>query len=188
MSELVEAIPQKNGQLKLSGTYAQAWSVAEYVRNGYQDFAGFKPNLLKDEVLLMPSVPSKWNSYSSEFAFGQGARFTVDFKRDKTLMNFTISYKGYAKPLTVNLTPLMGTSRVLIQLKLKAGQTAKVEFDSATGKAKLNGKEVKTSVYLPSYDKIIGDLKFVKPDMSDTAPSLKQKDYLQKIIESKQYK
>ena len=40
MSELLDALPDVNGKIHTSGTFAQAWSVAEFTRNGYQDFLG----------------------------------------------------------------------------------------------------------------------------------------------------
>jgi glycogen debranching enzyme len=187
MSELVEAIP-KNGKIKLSGTYAQAWSVAEYVRNGYQDFAGFKPNLIANEINLMPSVPEKWNVFSSEMSFGSGAKFSIDFKRDKGILFYTVSYKGYSKPLTLNFTPLAGKERILVTVAMKAGKTVKIEFDPAKKTVKVDGKAAKVTTYLKSYESIIGDLKFVVPNTSADYPTLKEKDYLQKIIESKKFK
>jgi len=176
MSELVEAIPSKNGQIKLSGTYAQAWSAAEYVRNGYQDFAGFQPNMIANEITLMPSIPEKWNSYSSEMAFGSGAKFTVDFKRDKDVMLFTVSYKGYSKPLTLNFTPLADKERIQVTIKMKAGKAVKIEFDPAKKTVKVDGKAQKVTTFIKSYADVIGELKFVEPKISEDYPTLKRSE------------
>lgn len=57
MAELIDAAP-KPGQSdpELSGTFTQAWSLAEYLRNFYQDFLGVYPLFDKYGLRFMPSA------------------------------------------------------------------------------------------------------------------------------------
>ena len=84
MSELLDALPDVDGRIHTSGTFAQAWSVAEFARNGYQDFLGFRPNLLENSLVFMPAIPSGWNDIHAILPFGQGERLQVTWKRCAT--------------------------------------------------------------------------------------------------------
>ena len=56
MSELLDAFTDEQGSIRPSGTYAQAWSVSEFVRNSYQDYLGFRPNLLQNTLHFFPPL------------------------------------------------------------------------------------------------------------------------------------
>jgi glycogen debranching enzyme len=46
----------------LSGTFSQAWSLSEYLRNAVEDFGGFKPQ--DDGALgIVPAIPLAWKKY-----------------------------------------------------------------------------------------------------------------------------
>lgn len=60
MSENLDAYQHTPDNLVESGTYSQAWSVAEYARNLYQDYIGYKPELLHERVTISPKLPYEW--------------------------------------------------------------------------------------------------------------------------------
>ena len=54
-SELLDARPRPGqSEPNVSGTVSQAWSLAEFTRNFYQDFIGFKPNALVNVAEFKP--------------------------------------------------------------------------------------------------------------------------------------
>lgn len=58
LSELTDALPPKDAKLpRLSGTFSQAWSMAEYLRVWYQGFLGIQPDALNNQVILQPQLP-----------------------------------------------------------------------------------------------------------------------------------
>lgn len=58
LSELTDALPPKDAKLpRLSGTFSQAWSMAEYLRVWYQGFLGIQPDALNKQVMLQPQLP-----------------------------------------------------------------------------------------------------------------------------------
>lgn len=58
LSELTDALPTANEKLpRLSGTFSQAWSMAEYLRVWYQGFLGIQPDALNNQVILQPQLP-----------------------------------------------------------------------------------------------------------------------------------
>lgn len=82
MSELVDATLDAQGSVKPSGTYAQAWSVAEFVRNAYQDYLGFKPDLINDVLELSPALPASWRALTARLRVGVQSAIDINMKID----------------------------------------------------------------------------------------------------------
>lgn len=55
IAELTDAWP-RDGELRLSGTFSQAWSLAEYLRVLYQDILGVQPDMTQSKVTLAPRL------------------------------------------------------------------------------------------------------------------------------------
>jgi hypothetical protein len=55
IAELTDAWARE-GELRLSGTFSQAWSLAEYLRSFYQDILGVQPDLSETHVTLAPRL------------------------------------------------------------------------------------------------------------------------------------
>jgi len=182
MSELIEAIPRKKNQLALSGTWAQAWSTSEFARNAYQDFGGFHPRLLDGALHLHPHVPEAWSDAEAVFPFGRGATLHVSYTRWGRRAVWHIRLEQCQEPLTLHLTLDSSTHRFSVEEPLVSGQPLLVEVSGS--QARLNGVVVLPGQVLPK----IKPLAFRKPVLSAKPPSLRQKDYLQKIIESGRYR
>lgn len=58
LSELTDAFPPEGGSLpRLSGTFSQAWSMAEVIRVWYQGFLGLQPDAPGRLVRFTPQIP-----------------------------------------------------------------------------------------------------------------------------------
>jgi len=55
IAELTDVWPRE-GELHLSSTFSQAWSLAEYLRSFYQDILGIQPDLSKSHVTIAPRL------------------------------------------------------------------------------------------------------------------------------------
>ncbi|HTH14463.1 MAG TPA: amylo-alpha-1,6-glucosidase, partial [Spirochaetia bacterium] len=78
LGELVDALPGADGRPVPTGTFSQAWSVSEFVRNAYQDYLGFHPDLPRGELRFLPSFPSAWTQVRARLPFGlEGQTLTV---------------------------------------------------------------------------------------------------------------
>ncbi len=77
MSENLSAFPDKRGNIILSGTYSQAWSVSEFARNAYQDYLGFRPKLITNTLDFKPAFPATWNEIEAVLPFGTDESLTV---------------------------------------------------------------------------------------------------------------
>lgn len=182
MSELIEAIPRKRGQLLLSGTWAQAWSTAEFARNAHQDFGGFQPRLLDGELHLNPHLPRKWNRLDARFPFGQNAALHLRFRRTGKNARFELRLEGHPGPLELHFAVELAGRRYAFAAPLSPGRE---HVFTVTGiQAKLDGKTHLAGERLPK----IKSLRFAKPVLGKTPPCLRQKNYLQNLIEAGRYR
>lgn len=188
MSELLDALPDANGKLKPSGTYAQSWSVAEYARNGYQDYVGFKPDLPANTLAFTPAIPSSWTSFYAVLPFASGDSVEVDFKRLHATGQYNFKLNG-TMPRTVSfsfLNPDKSRSRLAFPLAPGAPATLIVGAHKAT----LNGRALAVRPAQPSFAGVIGKLGFRTPAQYDLEhfPMLRSKDVLKGIVERGEYR
>jgi hypothetical protein len=60
-SELLDALPHSGEpEPRLSGTFSQAWNLAEFVRNAYDDYLGFSISVPARTITLNPKFPKAW--------------------------------------------------------------------------------------------------------------------------------
>ncbi len=58
-AELLEPVARKGRQdLLVSGAISQAWSLAEFIRNFYQDIVGYRPIAAKNRIIFKPHLPA----------------------------------------------------------------------------------------------------------------------------------
>jgi glycogen debranching enzyme len=70
-SELLDAIPRPGErEPRLSGTFSQAWNLAEFIRNFYDDYLGVRFNRLTRSLSLEPRLPQALGSVSSRINAG----------------------------------------------------------------------------------------------------------------------
>lgn len=58
-SELLDAIPRPGEpEPRLSGTFSQAWNLAEFVRNAYDDYLGIRVDRFNHRMTIRPRLPA----------------------------------------------------------------------------------------------------------------------------------
>ncbi|MCE3603948.1 hypothetical protein LXA47_10075 [Massilia sp. P8910] len=188
MSELLDALPGDDGKLKPSGTWAQSWSVAEYARNGYQDYVGFRPRLLDNTLAFTPAIPAAWSEFYAALPFGAADSIDVDFRRVGKQQHWKLRLNGTV-PRKVSFN-FLGDDKGRSQLafELAPGKTALLVTGGA--KATVDGRPLAVRAHQASYASEIGELVFQthRPYRADDFPMLKSKDALRGIVERKQYR
>ena len=182
MSELVDALPDRKGNLKLSGTWAQAWSTSEFARNGYQDFGGFRPRLLDDAIDLSPHIPEDWSNFSATYPFGRGANLQVAFTRQHGKEVFVIHMDGHTAPVELRLRiEAFGLLFEFVQ-DLLAADTLTVVIDPKSAMTSLNGKWGAKPVK-GARVRAEKPLSFAKPSLAAKPRSIREKDFLKNLLE-----
>lgn len=69
------------GEPVLSGTWSQAWSLAEFARNMYQDVLGFNPRLAENKIDFRPTLPERTKQLSARVQFGPRWICNIDLSR-----------------------------------------------------------------------------------------------------------
>jgi hypothetical protein len=188
MSELLDALPHEGGQLKPSGTFAQSWSVAEYARNGYQDYVGFHPDMVDGYLGFTPAIPAAWRSFSARLPFGGSDSLAVDFVRAGDAGRWTFRLGGQLAR-KVRFTFLnRDKSRSRVEFVVPSGRAITLEI--AAGHAKLDGRVLASEPAQAPYAAQVGKLHFVEPKVyrPEDFPMLRGKDVLKGIVERNEYR
>jgi len=188
MSENLDALPHAGGKLKLTGTFAQSWSVAEYARNAYQDYVGFRPDLIDDTLLFEPAVPRQWTRFGAVLPFGVDEAVEVDFVRARGGQRWTFTLRGKA-PRTVRMAYLNADkSRSQVALTLEPGKPTTLAL--AGKRALRDGRALQVQAARASYAAQIGSLRFARPKVyrPQDFPMLQGQDVLRGIVERNEYR
>jgi glycogen debranching enzyme len=183
MSELIEAIPRKRNQLVLSGTWAQAWSTAEFVRNAHQDFGGFHPRLLDGSLHLRPHLPDDWSRLDARYPFGNGAHLSLRVRRKDATLRFQFAMHGHPDVLRLRFSTEIDNCRHEFDAPLRPDK--KLTLVLQDHQARLSRRAPVASTPLPK----ITPLQFAKPTLPSPAPlSIRKKNYLQNLIEAGKFR
>lgn len=184
MSENLDAFLDAEGKLTTTGTYAQAWSVSEFTRNGYQDYLGFSPNLLAGKVTLSPCLPAQWQSFHAVLRFGQANALNVSFEG---LLDgaevYHLEYQQTAGETLELVLTANDKTKYLLQVRSEM-LPATVKFNPLCAEAKLNGKSVALTCIQRSHQALIGYLEFAKPEVDIAFPVLQESHVLQQRVEA----
>jgi glycogen debranching enzyme len=171
MSELLDALPP----LKPSGTFAQSWSVAEFARNAFQDYVGFRPDLASGVLRFVPAIPAPWKRFDASLPFGQDERVDLAYRSGK----WTFTLHGRSER-AVDFDALNADgSRTRLHLTLAPERPATLD------PARAAGEQVQRS-----FKDAIGPLHFVQPRTyrPEDFPVTRGKDVLKGIIERGEYR
>jgi len=129
-SELLHAIPRKGKKLpQISGTVSQAWSVAEYLRNVYQDFLGISPYLSERKIVLTPRLPSKISSVKCRIPI-QPDSLMMNIRKTGSEFELELSYLKGEADWTIELNyPETRISNKIIEETIFPGQTLKFNIN-----------------------------------------------------------
>ncbi len=99
LAELTEATLDADARVRPSGTYAQSWSSAEFVRNAVQDYLGVHPRLLDGVVEIRPALPRAWRHIEAVLPLGQGEPLRLRVTRDEGIERWHFAPRP--TPLTI---------------------------------------------------------------------------------------
>lgn len=131
LSELVDAVPRPGEvQPRLSGTFSQAWSLAEFIRSFYQDYLGALPDATGNILVLSPRLPTS----VKEVQFVQrveNATVTVQYAASGGHVRATLASDDLDRDLKILLFWTMANGDAWrVSAALKPGKTLRFVLDS----------------------------------------------------------
>ncbi|UOR05296.1 hypothetical protein MUN82_20475 [Hymenobacter aerilatus] len=138
LSENADALPRPgHTRGKPSGAFLQAWSNAEQLRVWYQYFLGIRPDMLRNEVVVQPRLPSALTDVAFAVAVGAGqlrAHYQIG-----AISTYSVQAVGVTPTLRFSLP---GFEEVT--MPLPAGATLQVRHTGATLEIALADQQGKT--------------------------------------------
>ncbi len=142
LSELLDVHPRRNDEPRLSGTYSQAWSLAEFIRSMYQDYFGVSVDVPAKAIRVQPKLPKELSSVHFEQRVGEGT-VNISYLRKNDRIITTITSKDLPEMYTVNyLWVHENGDAVTAPFQILPGGTVKLEHTASSIKIVSNGKTV----------------------------------------------
>jgi glycogen debranching enzyme len=173
LSELLDAVPRPNQkEPQLSGTFSQAWSLAEFLRSFYQSYLGCTVDALVPRLTVVPKLPSSITH----------ARFNIPIRTYRIDVEYEIkNHAGnlyFASPANAAETEIKlewtfkdGTTRFYVsQLPPNGRLTFKLDDDKVTeitdAGSKIMDSSLEKAVVSPAlFDGIKLAAPYIRPDL-----------------------
>ncbi|GAB4337330.1 MAG: hypothetical protein OHK0038_15770 [Flammeovirgaceae bacterium] len=192
IAENMDAHPApKTNFPRLTGTFLQAWSNAEFLRIWHEGFWGIRPNAVENTVLLKPQMPSSIQNNQIHVSIMNG-KLLAKFERKKDTLKFEYKVEDIAPRLVVKLERFAP-----VEFQVAENNTLVFELcgDNLTvsnyeGGTKLIEKRNLHPDYLEVKklelaQKIFQGFSFAQPKLKKGLKSIKEKDFLRKKLEGK---
>ncbi len=180
-SELLDAIARP-GQVEpsLSGTFSQAWNLAEFVRNFYDDYLGIRVERYNHHLMLRPMLPKSLGKVNASINLnGRALPIEVDQSSDPQTVTINAENLKIGGTARVELRAHNGEV-VTTDFHLPAKSVVRIELRDtmislSVNRIKANPIPVITA--LARYDSILGPLSFATPKIKPRLKALKGPDY-----------
>ncbi len=178
-SELLDGVPKPGKQEPdMSGTFSQAWNLAEFIRNFYDDYLGIRLTRFNHTLVLRPMLPQSLGKVRASINLdGRSVPIEIDPKTKRYTINgqnLRLGGKGILE------TRSMGGDIKTTVFTINPKTVTKLEFsnDSVTvwnGKSKLTS--VTSTAPGPDYSSVLHPLRLAEPKISAGLKSLKGPEY-----------
>jgi len=180
LSELLDAHPRSTTEPRLSGTYSQAWSLAEFIRSMYQDYFGISVDIPSKAIRIQPKLPAELSSVEFEQRIGT-ASAKISYRRSNEKVIITIIPKNLKEQFRVNyLWVYPNGDAVVSPVDLLPGKTVTIEHTLSTfmvsyDKKKTIAERNSPKIFLRNFSdkKYFADLSLAKPDVHHDFPVLR---------------
>jgi hypothetical protein len=173
LSELLDAIPRPNEkEPQLSGTFSQAWSLAEFLRSFYQSYLGCTVDALVPRLTVVPKLPSSITHVRFNIPI-RSYRIDAEYQIKNNTGNLYFSSPKDAPETEIKLewTFKDGTTRIYASKLPPDGHlTFKIEDKGVTeitdeGSKTLNSNLEKTTVPASLFEGIKLATPYLRPDL-----------------------
>ena len=178
LPELLDAVPKPGEtQPRWSGTFSQAWSLSEFVRNIFQDYLGFRFDGLSRTVILSPNLPPQLRSvtFSRRLPPGLGS-VEVRYRRKNGQLELSVRVRG-GKALNVSVSfPGENGNRYRTGFRLSPETWQTEAFEPARGRVvtRLPGLKVART---PRFQIGPGEICFRSPSERKDWPAIRPPEF-----------
>ncbi len=196
LSENLDALPGPDGRPAHSGTFSQAWSVSEFVRNAAEDWLGLRPDLLRARVALAPRLPENARSGGIVARLASTGSLTFTWERsDAGPLELELAWSAGndgATPRELGLALELACPEGdrSWNFTLVSGAPISLRFDAAGGSlARLDGDAAEAdppgpgSPVRPRFAALEG-LAFAEPRLPPWNGPSREKDWLERLVRS----
>ena len=196
LSELLDAHPRRiddKGELngaaeqpvqfaepKLSGTYSQAWSLAEFIRSIYQDYFGVSVDIPSNVIRIQPKLPKEIDAVEFEQRIGSGS-ILITYRRVKEQITVKIVPKNLKNQFGINyIWVYENGDAVIAPVDLLPDQALTIEHSPLLlkvfhGKKKLLEEKNNPKIFLRNFSdkKYFKDITLAQPEFDRSFPVLR---------------
>ena len=179
LPELLDALPRP-GELepRASGTFSQAWSLAEFIRNFYDDYLGVKFNRLTRTLTLQPELPAALGGVSSRINAGEEA-IGVEVRHAGPGDAIQISSAETGDTISVRARlHISGRTYIIGETRLPPRSLLRMQYDGGALRVTRNGRPwpAKLTGYLP-VRYLPANLRFASPHAGEHLKALEGPGY-----------
>jgi len=187
IAEVTDALPRQmldnprdvsGDDIQLSGTFSQAWSLAEYLRTWWQDYFGIHPDGISNEITLFPQLPSGIDRVNTRCEMLHNT-LSIQYTRSDT--DFVFHLKNEGTPVGIQLKLREGDIIYSLDNPFKLADIAteiRMTFDYQTHQFSLDGEAVPTASDTSPYEtQLIEPFHFVMPHLQTNLKALQGPRY-----------
>ena len=180
LSELLDVIPEPGKEIpNSSGTVSQAWSLAEYLRNIYQDLIGIHPNFPEKTIMISPHLPDDINSLTCCVPV-PGSNLHLSMQQNELQFKMTLNYIEGSQPWNIEVRYLLSpTETVAFSFAIHKGEARQVQIQlQPMSLVSVDGKEIGYRLEkAPIRDELISYFSFAVPQLDKNLNYLKLPPY-----------
>lgn len=186
IAEVTDALPRDllpenenaSGKIQLSGTFSQAWSLAEYQRNWYQDYFGISPDAFSNTITLFPQLPEDINTVQTMMTMDR-TRLHIGYQRTDEEFTFQLRVSGDPAAIQLKLRRNDSIYRLPAPFQLAPTDSMVViQFDEEKREYRLNDESVPTENRNAKYSRSsLGELRFLNAELPENLAALQEPDH-----------
>lgn len=187
IAEVTDAMPVKMPEnpgdvraddIRLSGTFSQAWSLAEYLRTWWQDYFGIHPDAFNNTITLFPQLPVSVNRVNTICAMGS-SQLSIGYQANEDEFVYTLQNIG--QPVTMQLNQRIGDTIYSLDTPFHLAQLdvpVKVVFSYQTRTFYLENESITTTARPARFKKEdLNPIHFVTPKLQPNLKAFQRPDH-----------
>ncbi len=176
-AELLDALPKPgNIQPDASGTFSQAWNLAEFIRNFYDDYLGMRLTRFDHSLSIRPKLPTKLGNVKATLNLN-GRSTPIEI--NESGIRIFINGKNFRVGGLVTVEQSVSDGKIArTKAHIRRGNTLNFKLEKQTVRVQSGSERVEATTELVRSDATLGKtLSLAKPNLNAGLNSLKGPDY-----------